>query len=404
MMRVVVPQALIDRRSPVRLIVSGGGSGGHTFPAVTVVRAARAALGGHGLELQPFWVGSEGGIEEGIAADEGVPFTAIPTGKLRRARNPLAMLSAANIRDAGKVPAGVTEAISVVRGIRPDAVLCTGGYVSVPVGLAARICHRPLLVHEQTVRVGLANRITMRGATRIALSAEPSMDLLPERLRGRAVVTGNPLRPGLGDGDAGAAPGRLGWAGWTPSLPTVYVTGGSLGARQVNELVGAILPDLLRHANVFHQAGSRLVDSALALAETLPADLRHRYMVRGFIGHELADLLALADVVVSRSGGGTISELTALGKPAVFIPLIPTGGNEQVRNAQHLADRGAARVLIGEDATPARLAQELTAVLFDPARRADMSARARSMGRPDAAAALTSEVLALCVTAAAERP
>jgi UDP-N-acetylglucosamine--N-acetylmuramyl-(pentapeptide) pyrophosphoryl-undecaprenol N-acetylglucosamine transferase len=257
-----------------------------------------------------------------------------------------------------------------------------------------------LLVHEQTVRVGLANRITMRGATRIALSAEPSLELLPERLRGRAVVTGNPLRPGLGDGDAAAAPKRLGWTGWNPSLPTVYVTGGSLGARQVNELVAAILPDLLRYANVFHQAGSQLADEASAVAERLPADLRPRYMVRGFVGEELADLLALADVVVARSGGGTVSELTAIGKPSVLIPLIPTGGNEQVRNAEHLAGNGAARVLIGEDATPARLAEELFGLLGDRARLTDMAARARSMGRPDAAAALTSEVLALCATAA----
>jgi UDP-N-acetylglucosamine--N-acetylmuramyl-(pentapeptide) pyrophosphoryl-undecaprenol N-acetylglucosamine transferase len=236
----------------------------------------------------------------------------------------------------------------------------------------------------------------MRGATRIALSAEPSLELLPERLRGRAVVTGNPLRPGLGDGNAGAAPARLGWTGWSPSLPTVYVTGGSLGSRQVNELVGGILPDLLRYANVFHQAGGQLVDSAVALAETLPPDLRPRYMVRDFVRDELADLLALADVVISRSGGGTISELTALGKPSVLIPLIPTGGDEQVRNAEHLAGQGAARVLTGEDATPARLAEELSALLADPAGRTEMSARARSMGRPQAAATLTSEVLALC--------
>jgi UDP-N-acetylglucosamine--N-acetylmuramyl-(pentapeptide) pyrophosphoryl-undecaprenol N-acetylglucosamine transferase len=398
MVQVVVPQALIDRRSPVRLIVSGGGSGGHTFPAVTVVRAARAALEAHGLEFQPFWVGSAAGIEAGIATDEGVPFTAIPTGKLRRARNPLAMLSAANIRDAGKVPAGVTEAIGVVRNIRPDAVLCTGGYVSVPVGLAARVCHRPLLVHEQTVRVGLANRITMRGATRIALSAEPALDLLPERLRERAVVTGNPIRPGLREGDAAAAPGKLGWTGYNPSLPTVYVTGGSLGARQVNQLVGAILPDLLQRANVFHQAGKQMEGEALALAETLHPELRSRYLVRGFIGPELPDLLALADVVIARSGGGTISELTVVGKPSVLIPLIPTGGDEQVRNAKHLAERGAARVLIGEDATPARLAEELFALLADPARRAEMVAIARGMGHPQAAVSLTNEMLALCAT------
>jgi UDP-N-acetylglucosamine--N-acetylmuramyl-(pentapeptide) pyrophosphoryl-undecaprenol N-acetylglucosamine transferase len=396
MMHVVVPQSLIDRRSPVRLVIGGGGSGGHTFPGVAVVRAARAALAVHGLELQPFWLGSEGGIEAEVAADENVPFTAIPTGKLRRARNPLAMLSAANVRDAGRVPAGVREAIGVVRGLRPDAVLCTGGYVSVPVGLAARFCRRPLLVHEQTVQVGLANRITMRGAARIALSAEPAMALLPGRLRDRAVVTGNPLRPDLVDGDAKAAPERLGWTGWTPMLPTVYVTGGSLGARQVNELVAEILPELLRHANVFHQAGGLLADEAHAAALRLPADLRARYLVRGFVGAELADLLALADVVVSRSGGGTVSELTALGKPSVLIPLVPTGGDEQRRNAEHLAARGAARMLTGADATPARLAEELTALLTDPLRRAGMAEQARGMGRPGAAAALTGEVLALC--------
>jgi UDP-N-acetylglucosamine--N-acetylmuramyl-(pentapeptide) pyrophosphoryl-undecaprenol N-acetylglucosamine transferase len=397
-MPIVVPQALVTRRRPVRLIVSGGGSGGHAFPAVAVVRAARAALGEHGLELRAHWVGSENGIEEKIAAEEGVPFTAIPTGKLRRARNPLAMLSAANLRDAGKVPSGVTEAIGVVRDLEPDAVLCTGGYVSVPVGLAARFCRRPLLVHEQTVQVGLANRITVRGATRIALSAEPALDLLRGRLRERAVVTGNPIRPGLSGGDPAAAPLRLGWTGWTPSLPTVYITGGSLGARQVNELTAAILPDLLPHANVLHQAGGQMADAALAAAETLPAGLRPRYLVRGFIGDELADVLALADAVVARSGGGTVAELTALGKPSVLIPLIPTGGDEQRRNAEHLASRGAARVLVGVDAIPARLAEELGALLTDPVRRADMSAKAQEMGRPDAAAALTTEVLALCAT------
>lgn len=395
-MPVVVPPALTAFRRPVRLVVSGGGSGGHAFPAVAVVQSARAALAEHGLELEPFWIGSEHGIEAKIAAEQGVPYTAIPTGKLRRARNPLAMLSAANLKDAGKVPAGVTEAISVVGDLKPDAVLCTGGYVSVPVGLAARFRHRPLIIHEQTVQVGLANRITMRGATRIALSQELALELLPERLRDRAVVTGNPLRTGLMDGDGRAAPARLGWTGWDPDLPTVYVTGGSLGARQVNNLVAAILPDLLQRANVLHQAGGKMIDEALAAAEAIPEELRPRYLAQPFIGDEIADVFALADVVISRSGANTISELTALGKPSVLIPLIPTGGDEQRRNAKHLADQGAARVLAGDDATPARLSEELGALLGDAERRREMAERARALGRPDAAAALTSEVLRLC--------
>lgn len=401
-MPVDVPQALTDFQRPVRLVVSGGGSGGHAFPAVAVVQAARTALAEHGLELEPFWIGSEQGIEAKIAAEQGVPYTAIPTGKLRRARNPLAMLSAANIKDAGKVPAGVTEAISVVGDLKPDAVLCTGGYVSVPVGLAARFRHRPLIIHEQTVQVGLANRITMRGATRIALSQELALELLPEKLRPRAVVTGNPLRTGLMDGDGSAAPERLGWTGWDPSLPTVYVTGGSLGARQVNTLVAAILPDLLKRANVLHQAGGKMIDEALAAAESIPEELAPRYLARPFIGDEIADVFALADVVISRSGANTIGELTALGKPGVLIPLIPTGGDEQRRNANHLAEQGAARVLSGDDATPARLAEELDALLSDPERRREMSERARALGRPDAADALTSEVLKLCAESPAQ--
>ncbi|WP_242909456.1 UDP-N-acetylglucosamine--N-acetylmuramyl-(pentapeptide) pyrophosphoryl-undecaprenol N-acetylglucosamine transferase [Actinomadura terrae] len=395
MTHVVVPQALIDRRDPVRLVVSGGGSGGHTFPAVAVVRAARTAFRAHGLELQPFWVGGERGVEAKVAAEEGVPFTAIPTGGTFRGSNRLSRLSSA----VGRVPVGVREAVNIVRGIRPHAVLCTGGYASVPVGLAARLCHRPLLVHEQAVRVELANRITMRGAARVALSAEPTMDLLPERLRGRAVVTGNPLRPGLADGDARAAPARLGWDGWTPSLPTVYVTGGSRGARHINELVTAALPELLRYANVFHQAGAEPAGPVPAAVERLPPDLRPRYLARGFVGEELADLLALADVVVSGGGCGTVGELTALGKPSVLVLPARPAGDERRRNAEHLAAHGAARVLVGEEAAPARLVGELALLLTDPLRRSEMSAMARRLGRPGAAAALTNEVLALCAAA-----
>ncbi|WP_242888493.1 UDP-N-acetylglucosamine--N-acetylmuramyl-(pentapeptide) pyrophosphoryl-undecaprenol N-acetylglucosamine transferase [Actinomadura litoris] len=394
MTHVVVPQALIDRRSPVRLIVSGGG-GDHTFPAVAVVRAARTAFRHHGLELQPFWVGAERDVEAKVAAEEGVPFTAIPTGGTRRARNRLCRVSAA----VGRMPVAVTEAVNLVRGIRPDAVLCTGGYASVPVGLAARFCHRPLLVHEQGVRVGLANRITMRGASRVALGTEPTMDLLPERLRGRAVVTGNPLRPGLAGGDAGSAPARLRWDGWTPSLPTVYVTGGAIGARRLNELVAAILPELLRYANVFHQAGAELLGPVLAAAEALPPELRPRYLARGFVGEELADLLALADVAVSRGGCRTVGELTALGKPSVLVLPARAPGDERRRLAEHLAAHGAARVLAGDEATPARLVRELALLLTDPLRRSEMSAMARRLGRPGAAAALTNEVLALCAAA-----
>jgi UDP-N-acetylglucosamine--N-acetylmuramyl-(pentapeptide) pyrophosphoryl-undecaprenol N-acetylglucosamine transferase len=178
-----------------RLIVTGGGTGGHTYPALTAVRTLQARLAAEGRALDVLWVGTPEGLEARVTASEGIPFTTVATGKVRRSSNPLKLVSPANVKDMGRVPLGVAQARSVVAGFRPDVVLATGGYVAVPVGLAARMCRVPLVVHEQTVRLGLANRGLARAATRMALSSEATLPLLPESARRNAVVTGNPVRP-----------------------------------------------------------------------------------------------------------------------------------------------------------------------------------------------------------------
>jgi UDP-N-acetylglucosamine--N-acetylmuramyl-(pentapeptide) pyrophosphoryl-undecaprenol N-acetylglucosamine transferase len=153
-----------------RLIVTGGGTGGHTYPALTAVRALRARLAADGRALEVLWVGKAGGLEARIAADEGIRFTSVATGRLQRACNPLALVSPANMKGLSRVPLGVAQARKAVSDFGPDVVLATGGYVSVPAGLAARLCRRPLVVHEQTVRLGRANRSLARRATRVAVS------------------------------------------------------------------------------------------------------------------------------------------------------------------------------------------------------------------------------------------
>jgi UDP-N-acetylglucosamine--N-acetylmuramyl-(pentapeptide) pyrophosphoryl-undecaprenol N-acetylglucosamine transferase len=381
---------------PVRLIVSGGGTGGHTFPAVTTIRTARALLDEAGIALDVLYVGTATGLEARVAEQEGLRFKAIRTGKLRRASNPLQMLSAANLRDAGRVPLGVAAAVRIVGDYKPDAVLCTGGYVCVPIGLAAKLARRPLLVHEQTVRLGLANRILARRATRVALSSPSSVGLLPARVQERAVVTGNPIRPQLADGDPQKALKTLDWTGWELGLPTVYVTGGAQGAAQINNLVGAVLPDLLKRANVVHQCGARSLEEIRATVPTLPDELRGRYRLVDFVGAELPDVFALADIVISRSGAGTLAELTALGKPSVLVPLIPSSGNEQEHNARHLAEAGASRALVGSDATPENLWAEMEPLLGDGEQRARMAQAARALGHPNAAEALAASLLELC--------
>ncbi|MGV9601064.1 UDP-N-acetylglucosamine--N-acetylmuramyl-(pentapeptide) pyrophosphoryl-undecaprenol N-acetylglucosamine transferase [Streptosporangium sandarakinum] len=377
---------------PFRLIVSGGGTGGHTYPALTAIRTLRDRLAAGGGSLDVLWIGTEEGLEARVAPAEGIAFTTVATGKIRRSSNPLKMLSPANIRDMARVPLGVLQARRVIAGFRPDVVLATGGYVAVPAGLAARICRRPLVLHEQTVRLGLANRRLAGRATRIALSSESSLPLLPESVRALGVVTGNPVRPEVLAGHADKAVGALGLWGFDRRLPTVYVTGGAQGSQQINDVVRDTLPWLLRRANVVHQCGPAHVDALRRSASALPPEAAGRYHLAGFVGPELPDVLALADVVISRSGAGTLAELTALGKPAVFIPLATSAGNEQAHNARHLESTGAAVALTGE-VTAAGLWQAVEPLLADPARRAAMAHRARAHGRPDAADRLVDVIL-----------
>ncbi|MER5567249.1 UDP-N-acetylglucosamine--N-acetylmuramyl-(pentapeptide) pyrophosphoryl-undecaprenol N-acetylglucosamine transferase [Streptomyces goshikiensis] len=377
---------------PFRLLVTGGGTGGHTYPALTAIRAMQARLAAADRSLEVLWIGTADGLEARVAPAEGIAFRTVATGKIRRSANPLKMLSAANVKDMARVPLGVAQARSIVAEFQPDVVLATGGYVAVPAGLAARLARRPLVLHEQTVRLGLANRKLAGSATRIAVSSDSSLPLLPAELRSLAVVTGNPVRPEVLSGQADKAVQALNLAGFDRRLPTVYVTGGAQGAQQINRVVCDVLPWLLGHANVIHQCGPANTEELRAAAAGLDPVLAGRYHLTGFLGAELPDVLALADVVISRSGAGTLAELTALGKPAVFVPLATSAGNEQAHNARHLADAGAALALLGE-VTPQALQDAVGPLLTDPALRAAMAERARAYGRPDAAERLVDVLL-----------
>ncbi|MEV6013215.1 UDP-N-acetylglucosamine--N-acetylmuramyl-(pentapeptide) pyrophosphoryl-undecaprenol N-acetylglucosamine transferase [Streptomyces sp. NPDC051976] len=373
-------------------MVTGGGTGGHTYPALTAVRTLQSRLAVDKRALDVLWIGTEDGLEARVAPAEGIAFTTVATGKVRRSSNPLKMVSPANVRDMARVPLGVAQARKIIADFRPDVVLATGGYVAVPAGRAARMCRRPLVLHEQTVRLGLANRKLAGSATRIAVSSASSLPLLPEAARGIAVVTGNPIRPEVLTGHPDKAVEALGLHGFDRRLPTVYVTGGAQGSQQINDVVTGALPRLLQGANVVHQCGPANVEVLRRAGGALPADLTARYYVTGFVGPELPDVLALADVVISRSGAGTLAELTALGKPAVFIPLASSAGNEQAHNARHLEESGAAVALLG-DVTSDHLVGAVWPLLSDPTRRAEMAQRARAHGQPDAADRLVDVLL-----------
>lgn len=352
------------------IVFTGGGTGGHVFPGLAVIEALRERWQGRIV-----WIGSGKEVERKAVEVAGVEFIAIPSGKLRRSA------SFKNLGDAFKVIAGYLAARRALRGLRPALLFSKGGYVSVPPCMAAASLGIPVFTHESDLSPGLATRLNARRAERILVSWERTVDDLPESQRDRAVVVGNPVRRAIREGDA--ASGRS-WLGFGDDLPIVLALGGSQGARQVNELIEAILPALAGKARVAHQTGP-------GNAPCRPAD--GGYKGFEFVSGELPDLYAAADVIVGRAGAGTLWEGAASGKPMVFIPLESGSRGDQVENARLLASRGGAVCLTGDDATPEALLAALSPLLSDPAARATMAAAAGETARPDAAAAIADMII-----------
>jgi UDP-N-acetylglucosamine--N-acetylmuramyl-(pentapeptide) pyrophosphoryl-undecaprenol N-acetylglucosamine transferase len=374
----------MDLGRTLRLVIAGGGTGGHVHPALAVVEELRA----RGRPLDLLWIGSRGDVEGPAAQRAGIPFRAVETGKLRR------YVDIQTIVDAVRMPIGVVQAWRVLRSFRPDVIFSTGGFVSVPTVVAgARLA--PILTHEQTAILGLATRINLRLADVLAVSFDRSA-ALAHGFDGRVVCTGNPVRASLRQGDAARGLSRF---GFTDELPLLYVTGGARGASPLNRRIAKLLPNLLETCQVLHQAGPKTANDDAAvldrLRSTWPAELQKRYRVVEFVRDELADVYAAAPLVLGRAGAGTVAELAFLGKPALLIPLPGSGGGEQIENARALVDAGGAVVLNQAEATPTRLRAELQRLLGDPDRLTSMGERAASIAHPDASARLADELLAL---------
>ena len=384
----------------IKILVTGGGTGGHVSPALATIGAIRQmaeeSLGGSAPWTPEFrYLGSYGGVEQGLAKAAGVPFVGVQSGKLRRASSVRGLLTAKNFTDALRVPVGIGQAVAAVRKFRPDVVLATGGYVSVPTVIAAGLLRRSVLIHEQTVQIGLANRIAARFASRIALTFEGAAAELPPKERRKSFVSGNPVRPIIFGGDRARAALRFGFLPADDALPTAYVTGGALGAQSINRAVETALPELLTTCRLVHQCGRQDGERMQAVHASLPPDLQCRYGVVPFVGDEIGDIFALTDLLVGRSGAGTVTEAAAVGLPALFIPLVPTGGDEQTRNARRSADAGAAVILPSKELDGPRLLSEIRALLADSARLEAMGAAALTLATPKAARDLAQAVLAL---------
>ncbi len=354
------------------IVITGGGTGGHTSPGLAVAAVLRER------DIPCAWIGSRDGVEARLVPGRGIPYFAITTGKLRR------YWSWRNVRDlAFGVPAGLGQAIVRLRRLRPHAVFATGGFVALPVVLAAAFRGVPVVVHEQTAIPGLANRIAARFARRIALSFPGSGADFPA---GKTILTGNPLRPELRAGSRADAIARF---GLDPTLPLIYVTGGAQGAQRINRAVGEALVPLLQHTQVIHQCGDHPTTGDRAWLDArraaLPPALAWRYTVLPYVGAELAAIYATASLLVGRAGAGTVNECCQLGIPALYVPLPGTRGDEQTANARLVERAGGCVILPQASLTAESLRERVDTLLADPTRLKEMGERARALAVPDAA-------------------
>ncbi|MBQ0146387.1 MAG: undecaprenyldiphospho-muramoylpentapeptide beta-N-acetylglucosaminyltransferase [Lachnospiraceae bacterium] len=329
------------------IVLTGGGTAGHVTPNIALLPKLRE------LGYDIHYIGSYNGIEKGLIEAQRIPYYGIDSGKLRRYRD------IKNLTDPGHVIHGYGEARSLIKKIKPDIVFSKGGYVTVPVVMAAARYRIPTIIHESDLTPGLANKMCFPAASKICCNFPETMKYLPENKR---VLTGCPIRAELLEGDAERGRKIL---GFDTKKPIVMVIGGSLGSVAVNGIVRKSLPRLLKKYQVLHICGRGNTDEVLN-------ELKG-YRQFAYVGDDLKDFFAAADVVISRAGANAICEILALHKPNILIPL---GGSasrgDQVLNAKSFQRQGLSEVLMEDTVTESLLCDTIDEVYSD---RADWAFR-----------------------------
>lgn len=317
-----------------KIIFTGGGSAGHVTPNIALINKC----------LQEGWdvsyIGSENGIEKSLIPGLNIPYFAINSGKLRR------YFSWQNFIDPFKILAGIWQAFFICRKIKPKVIFSKGGFVSFPVVIAAWLNRIPVVLHESDLTPGLANKMSAPFADQICVTfAETKKHIMHQE---KVVVTGTPIRAALLKGNAGKG---LKLCGFSVFKPVILVYGGGQGSRTINATIRALLPNILEEFQVVHICGAGNVDAKIKY----PGYKQFEYLQQ-----ELADVMACADIVISRSGANSLYELLTLQKLHILIPLPKVASRgDQIVNANYFAKLGMSQVLIEETLTPEKLYEKI---------------------------------------------
>lgn len=320
-----------------RIVLTGGGTAGHVTPNMALIPNLQEA----GYDIQ--YIGSYDGIEKDLITGIDIPYHSISSGKLRR------YFDVKNFTDPFKVMKGYLQASKLLKQLKPDIVFSKGGFVSVPVVLAAKHRHIPCIIHESDMTPGLANKLAIPSATKVCCNFPETLNYLPN---GKAVLTGSPIRQELFEGNKERG---LSFCGFTSDKPVILVIGGSLGAVAVNNAVRESLDELLKHFQIIHLCGKGKVEPSL--------QQKQGYVQFEYIKKELSDLFACTDLMISRAGANAICEILSLRKPNILIPLSAAASRgDQILNARSFEKQGYSFVIEEESLTKESLVQAVQTV------------------------------------------
>lgn len=325
----------------LKFIITGGGSGGHVMPAISIIEQIKTRCIRENHNYEFLYLGSKESIESKQAEIHKIKFSGISTGKLRR------YLSLKNIADIFRVLKGIIDSLKIINKYKPTIIVSTGGFVSVPVVIAGYFKKIPIVIHEQTIDAGLANKIASKFSNKICLTFPESKKYFPAQ---KVKMTGIPLREVIFTGSKESALKRF---KIDLNLKTIYFTGGGLGCHILNIVSLEILSEILEQFNVIYQSGNSMEGEDFKLLENLRNNLpeykKKRFYLFNFVNEELPDIFAVTDLAVARSGAGTVNEFLALNIPAVYIPLAIATNNEQYKNAMHIINIGGGIIIEEKD-------------------------------------------------------
>lgn len=321
-----------------KIVLTGGGTAGHVTPNIALIPRLKE------LGYDITYIGSHNGIERKLIEELSIPYFGIDSGKLRRYFDPK------NFSDPLHVVRGYFQAGHILRKLHPDIVFSKGGFVAVPVVLAAKRKRIPCIIHESDITPGLANKICIPNAAKVCCNFPETLNYLP---KAKAVLTGSPIRAELLTGDKNRA---LKFCKFTNNKPVILVIGGSSGSVIINDTLRGILPELLKDFQIIHLCGKGKADPSYNKYDG--------YAQFEYIEKELRDLFALSDIVISRAGANAICELLALKKPNILIPLSSNASRgDQLLNAASFETQGFSDVLLEENLSNLNLLDEIKKVL-----------------------------------------